>query len=596
MKTIIHNILRFTLAAALFLPAAPSLAVVTAEGLDIGENPIPPYNEDIESRRQDGINAMPCFLCPFVQKGDIDEVNQWLQMHPLISNRPDTVDFDVNGVDRKKRTALFFAARMGHPGIVRAILDRTVLSPDINTANIRDRTPLFIAAFNGNLETVRALLEYNPNLEFAAFNGTPLFIALWRGHYETAKLLGNHGAVYPEPRHIIEFALNNDMNAIVKDAVANLSTPVEFASGTLFTAVSLTSEQGEGLIAAAFNDNADCRETYQNGRTALSFAKQQGNTGIAALLEEAGCTDNLTDEACHAEDKYRRGNECFSCRGGEIRVGNECEPDFAGCHANNEIYNYEDGECHPCNSGQIRFGNECVELPPCGDNEERADNGINCVCIDDHYRNAEGICVELPSCGGNEERADNGITCVCADDHYRNAAGACVRPRECRADQVRAADGIHCKCPSERYDSGDKCILPCFSCSIYDGVSDSCKCDEANGWELNNRNECVKPPKCGGRQVLTPDKRSCICQAGLAFMNGWCEPCGGGKIPNADRTECVCPANLPYFRGGRCRSTATVVPSECTDPFHWQRGRTYCERGNCYTTPARCVHGRGGGR
>ena len=99
-----------------------------------------------------------------------------------------TSKWDVQATDYHGNTALTWAAKQGHEGVVRLLLERR----DVN-ANIPDtkdgRTPLSWAAENGHEGVVKMLLErndVNPKIADIGHCRTPLLWAAQDGHHGVA--------------------------------------------------------------------------------------------------------------------------------------------------------------------------------------------------------------------------------------------------------------------------------------------------------------------------------------------------------------------------------------------------------------------------
>jgi len=96
---------------------------------------------------------------------------------------------DPNRVDKYNRTPLGWGAVEGHDGVVKLLLERE--NVDSNRPDIDDRTPLVCAALNGHEGVVKLLLERGnddpnrPDID----DQTPLVCAALEGHEGVVKLL-----------------------------------------------------------------------------------------------------------------------------------------------------------------------------------------------------------------------------------------------------------------------------------------------------------------------------------------------------------------------------------------------------------------------
>ncbi|GBF93117.1 hypothetical protein Rsub_05846 [Raphidocelis subcapitata] len=130
-----------------------------------------------------------------------------------------TLDFDVNCRDRLMRTALHWAAEMGHHDTGRAggrggaaalsAAAKTLMDfgVDVHTADCTGRTAVHLAAKCGDAEMLRVLLGGLPAGDAAALVNqgdhndiTPVFLAVQRGEegQEAFEWLMQHGARYTE--------------------------------------------------------------------------------------------------------------------------------------------------------------------------------------------------------------------------------------------------------------------------------------------------------------------------------------------------------------------------------------------------------------
>ncbi|KAI5017240.1 hypothetical protein ZWY2020_037618, partial [Hordeum vulgare] len=97
---------------------------------------------------------------------------------------------DVNGVDERGRTPLFFAIRKG-AGIVKYLLEH---GADPNKVNSDGISLLHEATMSGNGETVKLLLTKGAYVDPVASCGTPLHCAASKGHDDIMKILLAHNA------------------------------------------------------------------------------------------------------------------------------------------------------------------------------------------------------------------------------------------------------------------------------------------------------------------------------------------------------------------------------------------------------------------
>jgi len=105
---------------------------------------------------------------------------------------------DVQAIDFNGNTAIAWAARRGHEGVVKVLLEQSEINP--NTAdNEYGRTPLLWAAKNGH--EGRGLLErndVNPDKADTEYGRTPLSWAAENGHAGAVRMLLKRNDVNPD--------------------------------------------------------------------------------------------------------------------------------------------------------------------------------------------------------------------------------------------------------------------------------------------------------------------------------------------------------------------------------------------------------------
>jgi len=205
---------------------------------------------------------------------------------------PDTPDTGYG------RTPLSWAARNGHEGIVKLLLEQKDVNP--NTLDTEDSlTPLSLAAGNGHEGIVKLFLErkdVNPNTPFAECGRRPpLSWAAKNGHEGIVKLfLERKEEVHPDPldQHgltPLSLAAENGHEGIVKLLLGVIFVnPDNLGFSYGITPLMLAAKNGhEGvvklLLAKEVNPNTPDR-CY--GRTPISWAAEYGREGIVKLLLE----------------------------------------------------------------------------------------------------------------------------------------------------------------------------------------------------------------------------------------------------------------------------------------------------------------------
>ena len=188
-----------------------------------------------------------------------------------------TVLITAEGYDKQDcvgRTPLAWAARKGHEGVVRVLLERKNVDP--NRPDIYDRTPLGWAAIEGHEGVVKILLEresVDPNRPDMDGEG-PLGGAALYGHEGVVKLLLDRGDV--------------DRNRPgIKDQTPLASAAVNGHEGV----VKLLLEQ----------EIVDPNRPNRNDRTPLGYAALNGHEGVVKLLLEREDVDP------NCPDKYGYG-------------------------------------------------------------------------------------------------------------------------------------------------------------------------------------------------------------------------------------------------------------------------------------------------
>lgn len=102
---------------------------------------------------------------------------------------------DVNVKNDAGETPLSQAAKYGHMGVVRVLLEHKVDINQINPDDDKDATALHNAAENGHDDVVRLLLAHGADLNVTDFwQDKPLHKAAEKNHMKTVQILLNKGA------------------------------------------------------------------------------------------------------------------------------------------------------------------------------------------------------------------------------------------------------------------------------------------------------------------------------------------------------------------------------------------------------------------
>ncbi len=153
---------------------------------------------------------------------------------------------------------LYDAALNGQLDVVKNMLDRI---SNIDTVNENGHTALMLAAYNGRTPIVKLLLEKGANINRRDPEGrSPLMFAASGPFAETVKLLLKHGA---------------DVNMA--------------DNGEHFTPLMYAAAEGHlNVVKVLLDHGADASMKDVDGDTAASFARKNGHTKVAELIEQYG--------------------------------------------------------------------------------------------------------------------------------------------------------------------------------------------------------------------------------------------------------------------------------------------------------------------
>ncbi|KAK2782894.1 hypothetical protein FQN52_000534 [Onygenales sp. PD_12] len=194
----------------------------------------------------------------------------------------------VNVRDTEGYTALHHAASRGHVEIVQLLSRAKNAKLDILS---RDGcTPLWLAASNGHAYVVNILIGRQARLDIPGSDTrqTPLSQAVINGHYDTVNLLVQQGANLDSKdihcRTPLSLATENYRGDIMELLLKNGADPNSSGSSAerfLIFAVRAGCVGATELLLAHVND-IDFKD--DNGRAALSYAAEDGNTLIVNLI------------------------------------------------------------------------------------------------------------------------------------------------------------------------------------------------------------------------------------------------------------------------------------------------------------------------
>ena len=206
--------------------------------------------------------------------------------------------WNVNAVDCTGSTALIWAARKRHEGVVKILLERAHVDP--NQAHTEDgRTPLDWAAAKGHEGVVRILLErwdVDPNKTDSKDGRTPLDWAAVKGHEGVVKILLEREDVDPnkadteDGRTPLDWAAAKGHEGVVRillereDVDPNKADPKYGGTPLLWAA--LNGYEGVVKLLLEREDlNPDQAGTFYC-RTPLEWAALGGHEGVVKILLE----------------------------------------------------------------------------------------------------------------------------------------------------------------------------------------------------------------------------------------------------------------------------------------------------------------------
>ena len=424
MINLIEKIIGAVAAAALLMAFAvsPGFAQEEPGGSSADEDDapilIPPSDEDDTIPTiPDPPNSMTgCFLCQFLGRPpdgmgvNLSSVKHFIRRYEEEGENL----FNINGVDRNRRTALHLAARYktsDHAEIATLLVQQ----PDVNVNILdhRDRTPMRFAAGFRNTAVVSLLLESERIILDSHSTTRPIELAIERGtpqDYGIARIFANSDlvpiAAFPHPARVIRYALKNNLDDLAKTVNEENGTHAMYGGKPLiFYAVS---HENQNLVSAILTDSAnqECTRKFEWANPVVyvqDLDNPEKYEGVIRVLEENGCERDIDPEYCYNKEegttiKYIEQNEdCIPCGPSMEREGNECKETLESCNAINKILKHK--MCEPCPPNSERNGNECIpEI--CGNVESqrqlyRAHSDAVCDCTPDserHVPEGQKIC------------------------------------------------------------------------------------------------------------------------------------------------------------------------------------------------------------
>jgi len=222
------------------------------------------------------------------RNGNLVRLEALLKDHPMLLNAKD--DRDTQGFyPVKGSTALLYTAAAGSTECVNMLI-KAGAKVDIQSND--GKTALYAAAATGNVECLRLMLEAGAKVDTQdTFGGTALISACISGREDCATLL-LHASANVNLQDIVGnsaliwAALTGQDNCVklLLRAGANLELRSTYA-GSAMTMVGAVAGHEESVLRIR---QASVQDKIQNnGKTALTVAKEQAHAGTASILAEA---------------------------------------------------------------------------------------------------------------------------------------------------------------------------------------------------------------------------------------------------------------------------------------------------------------------
>ena len=209
----------------------------------------------------------------------------------LVASLASAQGCEINARDGAGCTPLLWAAKNGHDGVVRLLLERKDVDP--NQSNNQGSTPLSWAADNGHEGVVKLLLERadtNPNSADSQDN-TPLLWAALSGHEGVVKLLLGREDVEPNRPDVeggtpLYWAANSGHEGVVKLLLDRKDVDPNRPEKNNYTPLRAAAIEGhEGVVKLLLGrEHVDPNQPGLDGRTPLACAAEKGHEGVVKLL------------------------------------------------------------------------------------------------------------------------------------------------------------------------------------------------------------------------------------------------------------------------------------------------------------------------
>lgn len=209
-------------------------------------------------------------------------------------------DSSVNETDGNGQTALFWAAKGGHPAVIQLLLEN---GADIKAKNSKGWTPLHSAADRGNEAVVCLLLKKGADVKAKDESEWMALHSAARGGYKAIVWLllstneSDINAKDKEGNTALHVAAGNGHNAVVQLLLEN-GANIGAKSHTKWTPLHSAAERGsEASVRLLLGNGADIKANTSNGWTALHLSARRGQVAVARLLIEAGAFIEQKDES-----------------------------------------------------------------------------------------------------------------------------------------------------------------------------------------------------------------------------------------------------------------------------------------------------------
>jgi len=267
-----------------------------------------PLDEEDSPRGFSGLHGASYFGCEEITVALL-EVGKW----------------DVQATDFNGNTAITWAARRGHSGVVRILLELGNVDPN-TTDTKHGRTPLSWAADSNNEGVVRVLLERNDvdlNTVDTEYGRTPLSWAAESNNEGVVRMLLERNDIDPNiadtecGRTPLSWAAGNGHEVVVKMLLERKDVDPSIADTEYGqTPLSWAATGGHEAVVRMLLERKDVDPSVadtKDGQTPLSWAAENGHEAVVRMLLERNDVDPN-----RADIQYGRGPHVIPARGGGI--------------------------------------------------------------------------------------------------------------------------------------------------------------------------------------------------------------------------------------------------------------------------------------